>query len=222
MFNVRSSENQTRIPVTVAVLLATLLMAFALGVTALLQVFREHLLLGEWLARPGPVPAAEVLALRQDIGTRIIVRSVASAVLLLCTLLTLWVQQRQLAIRRSLHQVKLFANNILASLNHGVITTDRQSVVTSINTAAVNLLGIKLDCVGRPIDCISSDELPLDRLSRCVTERNEHVSDRDLTLDRGGARAAAGGQRDRAEGRPRGDDRLRDPPPRRHRADADA
>ena len=78
-------------------------------------------MLGEWLARPEPVTPGEIRALREDIGTRIIVRSTASAVLLLCTLATLWPQQRQLTVRRALHQVKWLAHNILSSLNQGVL-----------------------------------------------------------------------------------------------------
>ena len=55
---------------------------------------------GQWAQRKGPV------------------RSVATAVLVLCTLATLWLQQRQLAIRRTLDQVKLFSHEILASLEY--------------------------------------------------------------------------------------------------------
>jgi PAS domain S-box-containing protein len=186
MFSVRPSENQTRIPITVAIVLATLVLALALSATAVFQVLDEYRLLGDWLSRPGPVSTDEIRALRRDIGARIIVRSTASAVLLLCTLSTLWLQQRQLAIRRTLHQVKLLAHDILASLNQGVITTDQQAVITSINSAAGALLGVDSECVGRPVACISSAEVPLEDLSRCVTERKLAVSDRELTLDRAG------------------------------------
>ena len=165
MFNLASNENQSRIPITVAIVLATLLLALALSATAVFQVFEEYRLLGDWLARPGPVPVAEIRRLRRDIGARIIVRSTASAVLLLCTLATLWLQQRQLAIRRTLHQVKLLAHDILASMDQGVITTDLQTVITSINSAAIELLGVDSECIGRPIACISSAEVPLDDLA---------------------------------------------------------
>jgi two-component system nitrogen regulation sensor histidine kinase GlnL len=186
VFSVRPSENQTRIPITVAIVLITLVLALALSAAAVYQVFVEHRLLGQWLARSEPVSTAEVQALRQDIGTRIIVRSTASAVLLLCTLATLWLQQRQLAIRRALDEVKLLAHDILASLDEGVITTSETAVVTSINSAAINLLGVDFECIGRPIACISSAEVPLEELSRAVSERKVAVSDRELTLDRAG------------------------------------
>jgi two-component system, NtrC family, sensor histidine kinase HydH len=186
MFSVRSSEDQARIPITVGIVLATLVLALALSATAVVQVYEEYRLLGAWLSRPGPVSRDEIGALRRDIGARIFVRSIASAVLLLCTILTLWLQQRQLAIRRTLHQVKLLAHDILASLNQGVITTDRQAIITSINQAAINLLGVDSECVGRPIARISSAEVPLEAMSLSVSERKEVVSDRDLTLDRAG------------------------------------
>jgi signal transduction histidine kinase len=186
VFSVKSSESQARIPVTVAIVLGTLVLALVLCATAVFQVLDEYRLLGDWLNRPQAVSSQEVRALRQEIGTRIIVRSVATAVLVLCTLATLWLQQRQLAVRRTLDQVKLFAHEILGSLDQGVITTDRQATITSINTAASGLLGVDTECVGRPIASISSPEVPLEGLSRGVVERKEPVFDRELTLDRAG------------------------------------
>jgi two-component system nitrogen regulation sensor histidine kinase GlnL len=186
VFSILATENQTRIPVTVAIVLATLLVAFALSAMAVFQVLEEYRLLGDWLVRPGTVPISEIQALRQDIWTRIIVRSTASAVLLLCTLLTFWLQQRQLIIRRTLHQVKLLAHNILASLNQGVITTDHRGTITSINSAAIELIGFDVECIGRPIASISSAEVPLESLCRSVTERKGAVRDLDLTMDREG------------------------------------
>ncbi len=186
MFTVGSSDVQRRIPITSALVLTALLAAYALSVAAVYQVFDEYRTLGAWLAGPGPVPTDEIRALRQDIGGRIIARSIASAVLLLCTLSTLWLQQRQLAIRRALDHVKLLAHNILGSLDAGVITTNQQGIITSINSAANDLLGIDFECVGQPIACISSGEVPLETMSAWVTAKREAVNDRELTLDRSG------------------------------------
>ena len=163
-------------PITVAIVLATLLLALALCAMSVFQVLEEHRMLGAWLARPEPVSTGELRALRQDIGERIIVRSIASAVLLLCTLATLWLQHRQLTVRRALHQVKWLAHNILSSLNQGVITTDQRGIITSINSAAFDLIEVDFNCVGRPIDCISTTQVPLDELCRSVTERKGAVT----------------------------------------------
>jgi two-component system sensor histidine kinase HydH len=159
MFNVRSSESPTRVPVTAAIVLATLVLALVLCVTAVVQVLDEYRLLGNWLSRPGGVPGVEIRALREDSGSS---RSVG------------------------LYEVKLLAHDILTSLNEGVITTDQQAMATSINSTAIQLLGIECECIGRPIASISSAEVPLEALSRGVTERKETVSDRELTLDRAG------------------------------------
>ena len=144
MFSILSSDNQTRVPITitVAIVLATLLLALALCAMAVFQVLEEYRMLGVWLARPEPVSTGELRALRQDIGARIIVRSIASAVLLLCTLATLWLQQRQLRVRRALDEGKWRAHDILSSLDQGVITTDRRAIITSINSAAFDLIGV--------------------------------------------------------------------------------
>jgi signal transduction histidine kinase len=186
MFSVRPTDSPTRIPITAAVVLIALLFALVLSAAAVYQVFLEHRMLGQWLARSEPVTSTEIHALRQDIGTRIIIRSTASAALLLCTLATLWLQQRQLAIRRALDEVKLFAHDTLASLDAGVITTNEAAIVTSINSAAINLLGIDFECIGQPIARISSAAVPLEEFSRAVTERKVAVRDRELTLDRAG------------------------------------
>ncbi|MGZ3472245.1 MAG: hypothetical protein ACXVA6_19930 [Isosphaeraceae bacterium] len=64
MFSILSSENQTRVPITVAIVLATLLLALALCAMAVFQVLDEYRMLGGWLARPEPVSTGELRALR--------------------------------------------------------------------------------------------------------------------------------------------------------------
>jgi two-component system sensor histidine kinase HydH len=186
MFRVRASEVQAQIPKTAAIVLVMLLLAFALSVAAALQVYAEYHLLGEWGTRQGTVSSAEIGALRRDIGTRIIVRSTASAILLLCTLAMIWLQQRQLAILRVLYQVKLLSLEILASMDQGVITVDLNVAVTGINSAAVRILGLDSDCIGRPLESISSGGLPLVDLAGRVAQRQAPVWDQDFALDRGG------------------------------------
>ena len=186
MFRIRASEVQAQIPKTAAIVLVMLLLAFALSVAAALQVYAEYHLLGDWLRRPGALSAAEIGALRRDIGSRIIVRSTASAVLLLCTVAMVWLQQRQLAILRVLYQVKLLSVEILASMDQGVITTDLQMAVTAINSAAVQVLGLDSESIGRPLGSLSTDCVSLVNLASRVAERNAAVWDQDFALDRGG------------------------------------
>jgi PAS domain S-box-containing protein len=185
MIRIKAAEAQARLPLSAAVLLLILIVAFGLSLAAVLQVFAEYRLLTEWQAR-GMVSAAEIGRLRRDIGTRIIVRSVASVVLLLCTLGMLWLQIRQLTILRILHQVKLLALDILASMDQGVITTDLANNVTGINSSASRVLGIESECVGRALRNLAPCGTSLVALTALVAKRNAPVWDQDFSLDRGG------------------------------------
>lgn len=185
MFRVKDTEGYTRIPTT-AIVLGTLLLALALSAAAVYQVLEEYRLLGTWLVQPGPARAAEIQTLRQDIGTRIIIRSAALVVLLLCTGATLWLQQRQLAVRRTLHQVTLLARDILASVDQGVITTDLRNQITGINSAAAQILGVESECIGRPLESLCAGDVPLVGLAGLVADRQAAVWDEDFAVERGG------------------------------------
>jgi PAS domain S-box-containing protein len=186
MFTAGPAERDNRIRITSALVLVALLVAYVLSIAAVYQVFEEYRMLGEWLDRPGAIPRHEIEALRQDIGTRIIARTIASAVILLCTLATLLLQQRQLAVRRALDQVRLLSHNVLGSLDAGVITTDLQGKITSINAGAIALLGITFECVKSPISRISSTEVPLDAMIASVIADKQRVRDREYTHERSG------------------------------------
>jgi PAS domain-containing protein len=156
MFRFKASPIHSRTPMTAAILTVALALAFALSAAAVYQVLDEYRLLGSWLDRHGLVSVVEIAELRKDIGTRIIVRSTATAVLVLCAVATLWLQQRQFAIQRTLHQVRLLSSDILASMDQGVITTDLRKTITSINSAAIGILGVESDCIGQPLARIAA------------------------------------------------------------------
>jgi two-component system, NtrC family, sensor histidine kinase HydH len=186
MFRVRESDIQVRLSATAVIVVVTLLLALILSGTAVYQVLEEYRLLGAWLATPGPTSDAHLETLRHDIGVRIIVRSTATTFLLLCTLATLWLQRRQLRLQRTLDRVKRFARDILASVDQGVITTDRRRVISSTNRAATRLLGMDEECVGLPLASVSSDDAPLIGLAQQVAERGDAIRDYDCVISRGG------------------------------------
>jgi PAS domain S-box-containing protein len=94
-------------------------------------------------------------------------------------------RRRHLAGRRSLRRVKMLAHDILASMDRGVVTADREGVVTSINSAAIRLLAVDFECVGRPLAALAPG-LPLADLCREALEGKAPVRDRDFSLDRAG------------------------------------
>jgi two-component system, NtrC family, sensor histidine kinase HydH len=186
MFRAMASEIRSRTPLTAAILMIALALAFLLSAAAVYQVFDEYRLLGSWVDRRAAVSVSEIADLRQEIGTRIIIRSTATAVLVLCSVATLWLQQRQFAIQRTLHQVRLLSGDILASMDQGVITIDLRNTITSINSAAIWILGVESECIGQPLARIAAQGLPLVEMAAHVAERNEAIWDQDFALEHGG------------------------------------
>ena len=111
-----------------------------------------------------------------------------------------WLQQRQLAILRVLYQAKLLSLDILASMDQGVITTDLRETITGINSAAVRILGVETECIGRPLSDLAKQGVPLAALASQIAERNAPIWDRDFALERDGrARRIRADSRDSAE-----------------------
>ena len=57
-------------------------------------------------------------------------------------------------------KVKMLAHDILASMDQGVITTDQRGIITSINSAASQLLGTDIQCVGQPLEALRQATIP--------------------------------------------------------------
>jgi PAS domain S-box-containing protein len=115
------------------------------------------------------------------------VSSVVVSVLLLCCLVAMWwLRRRYLASQQSLLQVKMLAHDILASMDRGVVTTNRNGIITSINSAGIRLLEVDFECVGRPLASISPAEVPLVEVHREVIEGQSSVLEREVKVDRAG------------------------------------
>jgi two-component system, NtrC family, sensor histidine kinase HydH len=109
---------------------------------------------------------------------------IIAGTLVACAVAVIWLRRRYMTAHQTLRQVKMLAHNILASMDQGVVTTDREGIVTSINSAAIGLLNVDFECVGRPLDQISSRQMPLDKLNTELAERQKPVQDRDVAVTR--------------------------------------
>jgi PAS domain S-box-containing protein len=87
---------------------------------------------------------------------------------------------------RMLHHVKLLSLDILSSMDQGVVTTDTRGDVTGVNSAAIRILGVPSECVGRPLASLDTGGVSLVALAGRVAERNAAVWDKDFVLDREG------------------------------------
>jgi len=95
-------------------------------------------------------------------------------------------RRRYVAAQQTLRRVKMLAHDILASMDKGVITIDGQGSVTSINSAAIRLLGVDFECVGESLAQISREELPLVELARELLDGQTPILDRDFAIAREG------------------------------------
>jgi signal transduction histidine kinase len=66
------------------------------------------------------------------------------------------------------------------------VTTNRNGIITSINSTAIRLLEVDFECVGRPLASISPVEIPLVDVHREVVEGPSFVLDREVHMDRAG------------------------------------
>jgi PAS domain S-box-containing protein len=188
MFRVKESDADRGVVLLGWVMQLTLLLALAATCASGYLILREYGFLETW--REGREPPEETTP--EDLQGR--VRVQLGCMLTVATILTLgmaaiWrLRRRYFFSQHSLRQVKMLAHDILASMDQGVITTDRQGTVTSINSAGIRLLGVDFECVGRPLNCLSTPDIPLVELAREGFQRRTSGQERDFTVNRAGIR----------------------------------
>jgi two-component system sensor histidine kinase HydH len=161
MFRVQQSDVSASLMATASVVLGLLVLSLGLSFAGL-------------MASPGGRSAPDPLAL------------LLTLLLGTTTAVFVWHWRRDLAAQRALRRVKLLAHDILASMDQGVITSDTDGRVTSINSGAMRLLAVGEECVGLPLDVLSTSTMPIASLGRSVIEKHETVRDREFGVDRGG------------------------------------
>jgi two-component system sensor histidine kinase HydH len=186
MFRVKESEEDGGPPMAEWVVQFALLVALLANAGCVLLIWKEYHRLGTEFDRPGPMPWTEVASLRQEVGVQLVASLGLSAILAVCAAAVWQLRRRHRSSRKSLRQVKMLAHDILASMDRGVVTTNREGVVTSINSAAIGLLGVDVECVARPLASISPADAPLVTVYQEVVGRQATVRDRDWNVDRAG------------------------------------
>src|SRR5260370_13229694 len=180
MFRVKESEEIQRFSLAERVVQVMLLLALLANFGSSYLIYQEQRRLSGWSGGPDAVPSTALEALRQDVRLQFIMSLVVSAILVCCLAATWWLRRRYLSSQKSLRHVKMLAHDILASMDRGVVTTNREGVITSINSAGIRLLEVDFECVGRPLAAISAADAPLLDVHREVVECPSVVLDRDF------------------------------------------
>jgi signal transduction histidine kinase len=186
MFRVKESAPSDGFSVAQWVVRVTLWSALAANVISAYLILQEHQRLTAWLDAPEPMAASDPTPLRREVTIQFVSSFTVSIILVFSLTATWWLRRRYVSSQRALREVKMLAHDILASMDRGIVTTDRQGVVSSINSAALRLLDVDFECVGRPLEAICHDDIPLVSVYRHVAETQLPVRDRDFTLARPG------------------------------------
>ncbi|MCA9139878.1 MAG: PAS domain S-box protein [Planctomycetales bacterium] len=91
-----------------------------------------------------------------------------------------------LSSEQTLRDVKVLSADILASMDAGVITTDKNAVITSTNPSARGLIGLKGDGVGCKLSEIGEEHKLLDAICTEITTYRNPIRDRDYCITRNG------------------------------------
>jgi PAS domain S-box-containing protein len=87
---------------------------------------------------------------------------------------------------RSLREVKVLATDILASMDQGVITTDRNGKIMSINPCGRELLQQTDDGIGMPLQQLPEQHRTLGEICQHVLKHHDGVRDRDYVASQNG------------------------------------
>lgn len=184
MFRAKESEVKGGYVVAERVLQVGLLLALLANFISYYLIFQEYRRLSIALHQPMSISTPVVATVRQEVGAQFAATLILSAILVFCTVAVWWLRRRYLSSQESLRQVKLLAHDILASMDRGVVTADREGVITSINSAAIRLLDVDFECVGRPLTFLAPSRIPLVEVYREVVANRAAVNDRDLNVER--------------------------------------
>lgn len=183
MFQINGGPGVRRFAAGLAVLS---LMSLAVTAWILLDVSREQEIVARIIQH---LPASD-LAVAQELSGDLRLRSGLSFLLVLNTLGTAiafaFVIRGYLSSERSLRDVKVLATDILASMDAGVLTTDPQGRITSINPRGLELTGRQDDGIGLALRELASEHELLDRICTEVRREHHYVRDRDYRVNRHG------------------------------------
>jgi signal transduction histidine kinase len=99
-----------------------------------------------------------------------------------------WLVRGYLSSERTLEDVKVYSTDVLASMDAGVITTDRNGRMTSINPSGMQLVDCTEEHLGRTLESLGKRHALLAEIRDEVATYHHPIRDRDYTLDNQGFR----------------------------------
>ncbi len=170
----------------IAVIGLSLLSAAALAITIWIMVdfVKEQSIVDDLMTQlpRDAKDSAEVLAGELRWQFRLAILVVLNVVVTAIAVILLW--RAYHASQTSLRDFKALASDVISGMELGIITTDADGTITSINRRGMELIDANLSCVGQPLDDIQTIPLRQYR-DEWMVERSAKMV-RDFTLDHAG------------------------------------
>lgn len=88
----------------------------------------------------------------------------------------------------TLRDVKVYANDVLASMDAAVVTTDRSGKITSVNSSGLEILQCDTEVLGQSLSQIDPQHSLLGTMCEEVGAHHHPIRDRDYIVDQNGYR----------------------------------
>lgn len=133
MFRDRASVSRGVLIAAMSVILVAVVFATALTVGLVVETRKEQRTVARLLSEGSPVVNNDLGTLPGELRWQLLFSIVVLLVLILAAIALVRVFRTLSVTQHSLRAVKMLAWNILASMGHAVLTTDRDGLITSIN-----------------------------------------------------------------------------------------
>ena len=188
MFRVSSSESDRSLRLAVVAVLTLSVAALAVTIWVMVDFLAEQQIVHELLTELPPHAKGKAETLEGELRWQFRLSMLIVLNLIVTGSALVLLSRAYRTSQKSLRDVKVFAADILSSMDQGVITTDLDGNVTSINGRGLELLGPQSEPVGRPLSSLSTS-VPLDEFRREWSVAKSLATTRDFeTTVRGSER----------------------------------
>ena len=185
MFYERTSVSRRALVLTMGAVLAAVVFAAAMTVWLVAETRKEQRTIVQLLNEGSPIVAEDVGTLPGELRWQLVFSILVLLTLVVAAIAIVRLFRALLGTQQSLREFKTLAWNVLASMDHAVLTTDREGVITSINPRGQEMMNVDSDCVGLPIADICGDEIPLNDICENVLRTGTASRDSDFRVTHG-------------------------------------
>lgn len=186
MFRTPPDPKQSAVIRATLALLLVILAATGVTVWLIAEIRKEQRAVDAIVHDHSEAGVAALGSLSGELRWQFILTSLVLVVLAMAAIALLFTVRAYSQSQASLQKVKMLAWDILASTDQGVITTDRDGRITSVNPRSQEFLGLEAECDGRTLHDICGAESPLVAACSEVLKTGVAVSDVDFSTNRNG------------------------------------